>query len=247
MFRFDRRCSRQFVLQSGEDLDAFDRIDAEIRIKRHLKFKHLDRVTGFAGNHFQQRRRHRITIQRTARCKRCCRCSALFAGSCEIINNLTEGLQHAKIFWFDRRSLREFLLQCREDLNTLDRIDTKVGVEGHLHLKHLNRIASLFCDHFEQHACNAIAINSWLCSGLCYWRVSDHTCAQVIDNLTKRLQHTQIFRFHCRSFRQFFLERREDFNSFDRIDAEVGVESHLHLKHLDRIAGLLGDHFEQHA
>ena len=69
----------------------------------------------------------------------------------------------------------------------------------------------------------------------------------MIDNLAKRLQHTQIFRLDGRSFRQLFLERREDFDAFDRINTQISIESHLHLKHLDRIAGLLSDHFEQHA
>ena len=37
----------------------------------------------------------------------------------------------------------------------------------------------------------------------------------------------------------------EDFDAFDRIDPEVGVEPHVRFEHLRGVAGLLGDDFEQ--
>ena len=39
--------------------------------------------------------------------------------------------------------------------------------------------------------------------------------------------------------------RREDLDPLDRIDAEIGVEPHVELEHLDGIARLVGDRLEQ--
>ena len=41
------------------------------------------------------------------------------------------------------------------------------------------------------------------------------------------------------------LKGRENLDSFDRIDPEVGIEAHAQVEHLDRVAGFLGNHFEQ--
>ena len=37
-------------MEGGEDLHPLDRIDAEIGIKRHVEFQHLQRIAGLLGN-----------------------------------------------------------------------------------------------------------------------------------------------------------------------------------------------------
>ena len=68
----------------------------------------------------------------------------------------------------------------------------------------------------------------------------------MVNDLTEGLQHAQVFRLDRRRIGKLLLQGREDFHALDRVDAEVGVERHLHFEHLDRIAGLLGDHLEEH-
>ena len=44
----------RFTLAHGaQDLDAFDRVDAQIRIQTHLQTQHLGRITGLLGDHLQ--------------------------------------------------------------------------------------------------------------------------------------------------------------------------------------------------
>ena len=46
---------RQLRLQGGQNLDALDRVDAEITVEAHIEFEHLDGVAGFVGDDFEQR------------------------------------------------------------------------------------------------------------------------------------------------------------------------------------------------
>ena len=42
-------------------------------------------------------------------------------------------------------------------------------------------------------------------------------------------------------------EGGHDFNAFDGVHAEVGVQAHLQVQHLDGVAGFLGDDEEEGA
>ena len=47
--------------------------------------------------------------------------------------------------------------------------------------------------------------------------------------------------------RQALLQGAQDLDALDRVDPEVGVEAHAGLEHRRGVAGLLRDHFQQHA
>ncbi len=68
----------------------------------------------------------------------------------------------------------------------------------------------------------------------------------MVDDLAESLQGAEVLRLDCRRSGKLFLQGGEDLDPLDRIDAEVGVEGHLEFQHLFRVAGLLGDHGEQH-
>ena len=58
MFRLDGRSVGQSFLKQGEDLDALDRVDAQVGVELHVQLQQLGRVTGLGGNHVQQRGLH---------------------------------------------------------------------------------------------------------------------------------------------------------------------------------------------
>ena len=51
----------------------------------------------------------------------------------------------------DRRGVGQLLLQGRQDLDPLDRVDAQVGVERHAQVQHLRRVARLLRHHRQQH------------------------------------------------------------------------------------------------
>ena len=69
---------------------------------------------------------------------------------------------------------------------------------------------------------------------------------QELRDLAERVQRPQVLRFHRRRFGKLLLHRREDFHPLDRVDAQVGIESHVRFNHLRRIAGLVADDRQKH-
>ncbi len=60
MLGFDLGSLGQTAAQRRHDLDAFDRIDAQIAIESHIEIEHLGGIAGFVGNHTQYRLRHGV-------------------------------------------------------------------------------------------------------------------------------------------------------------------------------------------
>ena len=54
-----------------------------------------------------------------------------------------------------------------------------------------------------------------------------------------------MFRADDRCAGKSFLDGGENLDPLDGIDAEVGVQAHVQIEHLHRIAGLLADHRQQ--
>ena len=104
-----------------------------------------------------------------------------------MLNDLAESLQSAQILRLDRRGFGQLLLQCGKDLHTLDRIDTQVGIEGHLQFQHLFRITGFFSDDREQSRGDLIAVNGGGCNRL--WRGS-HSCRNSCNGRGHRLNRS---------------------------------------------------------
>ena len=68
----------------------------------------------------------------------------------EKVGDLAEGPQRAEMFGLDRRGLRQPVLQRREDLHPLDRVDPQVVVELHVQLEHLHRVSRLLRHDLQQ-------------------------------------------------------------------------------------------------
>ena len=68
----------------------------------------------------------------------------------EEVDDLAESPQRAEVLGFDRRCLGQPVLQRREDLHPLDRVDPQVGVELHVQLEHLDRVSRLLRHDLQQ-------------------------------------------------------------------------------------------------
>ena len=68
---------------------------------------------------------------------------------------------------------------------------------------------------------------------------------QEIGDLAERVQRPQMLGLDRGCIGQPVLDGREDLDSLDRIDAQIGVELHVQFEHLDGVARLVGDHFQK--
>ena len=66
-----------------------------------------------------------------------------------------------------------------------------------------------------------------------------------VNHLLQRLQCAEVLGLDLRSARQLAAERGHDLDALDGIHAKVGVEAHLQVQHLYRVAGLLGDDLQK--
>ena len=64
--------------------------------------------------------------------------------------NLAQRAQRAQVLWSDHRRTGDALLQRREDLDPLDRVDAQVGIHAHVQFQHFDRIAGLLGHHRQQ-------------------------------------------------------------------------------------------------
>src|SRR4051794_24737780 len=65
------------------------------------------------------------------------------------------------------------------------------------------------------------------------------------DDVAERSQRSESIGAERSQTWDGFLKRRQNFDPLDRVDAEIGVESHLEVEHLERVAGLVGDDLQQ--
>ena len=68
----------------------------------------------------------------------------------EKVGDLAQGPQRRQMFGLDRRGLWQPVLQRREDLHPLDRVDPQVVVELHVQLEHLHRVSRLLRHDLQQ-------------------------------------------------------------------------------------------------
>ena len=63
----------------------------------------------------------------------------------------------------------------------------------------------------------------------------------MLDDRPEAAKRSQQFGCNRWKRREAFLQGRQDLDSLDRIDPEIGVELHVEIEHLGRIAGLFGN------
>ena len=66
-----------------------------------------------------------------------------------------------------------------------------------------------------------------------------------LDNLRQGAQFTQLFGLEFRHFGIAILQRTQNFDPFDGINAQIGLHIHLKLKHFDGIARFIAHDFQQ--
>ena len=143
----------------------------------------------------------------------------------------------------------ELFLECGEDFDAFDRVDAEVGVEPHGGLEHLGGIAGLLRHDRQQCFLHGGATRS-LPASACREGRGGRAAArpprgEEIDDVGERLEYAEVLGLDDGCVGELFLEGGEDFDAFDRVDAEVGVEPHGGLEHLRGISGLLGHDRQQ--
>ena len=67
-----------------------------------------------------------------------------------------EGVQGAEVLGLDDRGVGQAVLQRRQDLDALDRVDAQVRVQRHPQLQHLRRVPRLLRDHLQEDALDVL-------------------------------------------------------------------------------------------
>src|SRR4051812_137832 len=144
------------------------------------------------------------------------------------LDDLPEGLEGPEVLGLDDGGVGELLLQRREDLDALDRVDAEVGVEPH---GRLGYIRGMYCfllpdrqqrllDGGRSGGCAALTGRARLRRSFPTRGSSD------LDDLPEGLEGPEVLGLDDGRVGELLLERREDLDAFDRIDAEVGIQSH---------------------
>ncbi len=128
-----------------------------------------------------------------------------------------------------------------EDLDPLDRVDAQVGVELHAGLEDLGGVAGLLRDHLHQRRVHRGGPAGGRHRGI----GDDRRSGEELDDLPEGADGAEVLRADHRAGGQSVLERGEDLDPLDRVDAQVGVELHAGLEDLGGVAGLLRDHLHQ--
>ena len=68
---------------------------------------------------------------------------------------------------------------------------------------------------------------------------------EEVHHLLQSLQSTEVLGLDLRSARKMAAKRGHDLDALDGIHAKVGVEAHLQVQHLYRVAGLLSDDLQK--
>ena len=148
MFGFDLGRVRQLRTQRRHDLDALDRVDAQIRIQPHIKVQHLHRITGlFRYNAKQNLPNNRDLVRLSLGLDH--RGAATLGAGRQKRHDLLERLQGSKMLRLDLWRPREATAQRRHDLDALDGVDSEVSIHSHLEIQHFTRIAGFLGHDFE--------------------------------------------------------------------------------------------------
>ena len=167
------------------------------------------------------------------------------------LDDLAEGPERAQVLGLDHRRLGQSLLQGREDLDPLDRVDPQVGVELHARLEHLRRVSRLLRHHLQEHLLDPSGgqgqgrgAHRGLGRVRRRDRRSGRPLAQELGDLPQGPERAQVLGLDHRRLGQPFLQGREDLDPLDRVDPQVGVELHVRLEHLRRVSRLLRHHLQ---
>ena len=177
----------------------------------------------------------------------------------EVRENVAERAQRAHRRGVDLGVPGNTLLQRREDLDPLDRVDAQVGLEPHLQRQQLRRVAGLLRDHPEQQRLEIDDTGgrgrrrAWHARRRCVRRRRRSRSARETDafepgdDVAERAHLGQGRRFELRKVGQALLQPGENLDTLDRVDAEVGLQRHLRAQQIDGVAGLLRDDREERA
>ena len=229
MLRRHNRGIGKPLLKGRENLDSLDRIDSEVGVEPHLGFEHFHGVSRLLGHNFVKHASSTVAHARglSSRCDRT---------RIQERDDVAESEKCTELLRGYGRSFGKGFLESGEDLDSLDRIDSEVGVEPHVGFEHLGGIPRLFRDNAQQNVCHSVP--RAITGGLSQRRF---VRTQEGEDIAKRVKGAEMLGFDDRCTRKAFLKGREDFDAFDRIDSEVGVEPHVGFEHLGWITGLLGD------
>ena len=257
------RLDVELLLHVREDLNTLDRVDAELRLERHVHLDHVRLVARLGGEHGEHdlgrlRRRHRrARRRRRGGDRRDARGDRRGAGAAELLDHrlddLADGLRARERGDVLRLDV-ELLLHVREDLNTLDRVDAELRLERHVHLDHVRLVARLGGEHGEHDLRRLRRRHARRRGGGGGRRrrrgggdgggartaeLLDHRLDDLADGLRAR-ERGDVLRLDV----ELLLHIREDLNTLDRVDAELRLERHVHLDHVRLVARLGGEHGE---
>ena len=152
----DRRRAGDSLREHREDLDALDRVDAEVRLHVHLERERLDRVARELGDDLEQ---HGANVEGHRCGRRVAVRRAVGVGAVPGVararrrdegRDVLQRPESAELLGVHRRGAGHPLREHREDLDALDRVDPQVGLHPHLERQRLLRIAGRLRDHGEE-------------------------------------------------------------------------------------------------
>ena len=159
---FDLWQTRHALLHGAKDLDALDRVDAEVGFQLHREIEHLFWVTGFLGNDLEhdlgqvdarcRSSRWRCGSDRSGgRCRSWRTSERRAAELSDVIDDLLQGRELCHRGGLDLWQTRDALLHGAKDLDAFDRVDAEVGFQLHREVEHLFRVTCLLCNHRQHH------------------------------------------------------------------------------------------------
>ena len=60
-------------------------------------------------------------------------------------------MQRTEFIWLEGGQIRDPFLQCGQDFDTFDRIDSKIMIEAHVEIQHRGRIARFLRNNGQHH------------------------------------------------------------------------------------------------
>ncbi len=151
------------------------------------------------------------------------------------------------------RRPRDRLREGDEDFQSLNGVDAEVRLDAQVQSEHIGRIARAFGNELQQCrfpvAARDRCCNRWHCFRSLRFRSCGGRSAcdgsSLRQHTTQCLLRVELFRKIVRRTWDRLRERNQDFQSLDRVNAEIRFNAQVHAEHLGRIARALGDEFEK--
>ena len=244
--------------ERGHDFHALDGVDAEVGVQAHVEIEHLGGVAGFFSDHGKDGGGDGRGVGGGG-CSRglypTLSCGGGEGGGSvrsQERDDLLKSLKRAEVLGFDFGRAGELGAQRRHDFDTFDGVHAKVGVQAHVEIQHLDGVASFLGDDGEQRAGGGGGVETRGSAGL--WpgdcgdgffarggRLALRRHGKELHDLLERLERAEVLGLHFGRIGQASAQRGHDFDALDGIDAEVGVEPHVEIEHLDGITSFFGD------